>query len=180
MSTAPEEPQSQNGLEPDPTTNPKPESESEPVAQPEAIPEPVPEPEAKLEPVPEPKAKPEPVPEPEAKPELQPEPEAVVTDGADPNVEEVVEAAIQSNNQASAHPELKKDEGSRTFTMRELLGGLKNDQSNDVANDSSSPYSYRFAFLHFIVSAFLLGVKLCKVLFFMLEFRLYVDNCSNS
>ncbi|BFG32072.1 hypothetical protein CerSpe_183460 [Prunus speciosa] len=142
MSTAPEEPQSQNGLEPDLTTNPKPESESEPVAQPEAVPEPVPEPEAKLEPVPEPKAKPEPVPEPEAKPELQPEPEAVVTDGADPKVEEVVEAAIQSNNQASAHPELKKDEGSRTFTMRELLGGLKNDQSNDVANDSSSPYSY--------------------------------------
>lgn len=140
MSTAPEEPQSQNGLEPDRTTIPKPDSESEPVAQPEAKPEPVPEPEAK----------PEPVPEPEAKPELQPEPEAVVTDGADPKVDEVVEAAIQSNNQASAHPELKKDEGSRTFTMRELLGGLKNDQSNDVANDSSSPYSYRFAFLHFI------------------------------
>ncbi|KAM1376784.1 hypothetical protein PS1_038762 [Malus domestica] len=150
MSTA-EQPPAQNGLEPD-QTNPKPESESELVPDPEAKPEPAPELEAEPAPAPEPKIKPEPVLEPEAKPEpvteaeVRPEPlpehELVVADGGDPKVKEVIEASIQPHGQGAAHPELKKDEGSRTFTMRELLSGLKNDQSNEVANDSNSPYSY--------------------------------------
>ncbi|KAM0981941.1 hypothetical protein TB1_014212 [Malus domestica] len=136
MSTATEQLHVQKGLVPDPTTNPKPESESEPELETE--PAPAPEPEMK----PEPEAKPEPVPEAEARPEPLPEHELVVADAADPKVNEVVEDSIQSHSPGAAHPELKKDEGSRTFTMRELLSGLKNDQSNDVVNDSSSPYGY--------------------------------------
>ena len=31
----------------------------------------------------------------------------------------------------TSHPELQRDEGSRTFTMRELLSGLKNDSEPD-------------------------------------------------
>ncbi|XP_021767913.1 protein HLB1-like [Chenopodium quinoa] len=51
-----------------------------------------------------------------------------------------------SNDESSGQPELKKDEGSRTFTMRELLSGLKGDQgtsnnSTPVAADSASPLS---------------------------------------
>lgn len=137
MSTPAEEPLSQNGLQPDPTTNPESQPESQPVLEPE----PAPVPETQPEPVPEPEAQPEP----EAKPELQPRTEPAVIDGADPTVEESKETStpIQSSSQGTARPELKRDEGSRTFTMRELLNGLKN-EGNDAANESSSPYSYRF------------------------------------
>lgn len=124
MSTTAEQPppsQNQNG---DPTTNPETEPESQTVLEPEVQPEPVPEPEA------------------EAEPEFQFRPEPVVIDGADPKVDETT--SIQSSSEGTARPELKKDEGSRTFTMRELLNGLKNDQGNDAANESSSPYSHRF------------------------------------
>ncbi|XP_004309543.1 PREDICTED: uncharacterized protein LOC101305905 isoform X2 [Fragaria vesca subsp. vesca] len=135
MSTPAEEPLSQNGLQPDPTTNPESQPESQPVLEPE----PAPVPETQPEPVPEPEAQPEP----EAKPELQPRTEPAVIDGADPTVEESKETStpIQSSSQGTARPELKRDEGSRTFTMRELLNGLKN-EGNDAANESSSPYSY--------------------------------------
>ncbi|KAM1041836.1 hypothetical protein FF1_031009 [Malus domestica] len=67
MSTA-EQPPAQNGLEPDQTTNPKPE--------------------IKPEPVPEPEDKPEPVTEAEVRPEPLLEHELVVADGADPKVNE--------------------------------------------------------------------------------------------
>ena len=86
------------------------------------------------------------VPEPEAEPEFQFRPEPVVIDGADPKADETT--SIQSSSEGAARPELKKDEGSRTFTMRELLNGLKNDQANDAANESSSPYSHRFTSPH--------------------------------
>lgn len=144
MSTPAEEPPSQNGLQPDPATNPESQPESQPVLEPE----PAPVPETQPEPVPEPEAQPEP----EAKAELQPRPEPVVSDGADPTVE--TSTPIQSSSQGTARPELKNDEGSRTFTMRELLNGLKN-EGNDAANESSSPYSYRFT------SPFISFCKLC-------------------
>lgn len=124
MSTTAEQPppsQNENG---DPPTNPETEPESQTVLEPEVQPEPVPEPEA----------------EPEFQFQFRPEP--VVIDGADPKVDETT--SIQSSSEGTARPELKKDEGSRTFTMRELLNGLKNDQGNDAANESSSPYSPRF------------------------------------
>lgn len=130
MSTTAEQPppsQNENG---DPPTNPETEPESQTVLEPEV--------------------QPEPVPEPEAEPEFQFRPEPVVIDGADPKVDETT--SIQSSSEGTARPELKKDEGSRTFTMRELLNGLKNDQGNDAANESSSPYSPRFtSHIHFFL-----------------------------
>ncbi|TQE11604.1 hypothetical protein C1H46_002806 [Malus baccata] len=65
------------------------------------------------------------MPEVKARPEPLPEHELVVADTADLKVNEVVETSIQSHSPGAAYPELKKDEGSRTFTMRELLSGLK-------------------------------------------------------
>ncbi|XP_050379038.1 protein HLB1 isoform X2 [Argentina anserina] len=138
MSAPAEEPPSQNGLQPDPTTNPDPQPEPQTVVRSESAPEPSQQPRARPEPVPEPEAQPEP----ETKPESRAPPEPVVIDSADPAVEEAKETTavpIESSSQGTAKPELKKDEGSRTFTMRELLNGLKND---DAANESSSPYSH--------------------------------------
>lgn len=68
------------------------------------------------------------------------EPEIV----ADPEVDELEETAIRSNKESPSesgpYPELANDQGNRTFTMRELLDGLKTDQGNDVANDTTSSY----------------------------------------
>lgn len=126
MSTIPDEPELQNGVEPEPKS--KSESESEPQPEPKPS-EPLPQPESE----PEPEA-------PEPKPE--PEPEPAVTD-ADPKLNDPTPNPIQSNGSDNAakdaqisHPELRKDEGSRTFTMRELLHGLKTDEP-----DATSPYS---------------------------------------
>ncbi|PON73553.1 Mitochondrial import receptor subunit [Parasponia andersonii] len=130
MSSHPDEPLTQNGVQPDPNPIHEPEPQSEPT------PDPQPEPEG-----PEPVTEPEPV------------------TASDPNsVDGPKEASIQSNDDAHAHahahpqsspsatqevayPELRKDQGNRTFTMRELLNGLKTDQGNDAAYDTSSPYS---------------------------------------
>lgn len=62
-------------------------------------------------------------------------PTPVVTD-ADPKLDRT----IQSSNT----PELRKDEGSRTFTMRELLDELKNGEPNEDSEaerpDGGTPY----------------------------------------
>ena len=123
MSTIPEEPELQNGVEPEPKS--KSESESEPKPS-----EPLPQPESE--------------PEPEA-PEPKAEPEPAVTD-ADPKLNDPTPNPIRSNGSDNAakdaqisHPELRKDEGSRTFTMRELLHGLKTDEP-----DATSPYRSAF------------------------------------
>ncbi|GMJ13777.1 HYPERSENSITIVE TO LATRUNCULIN B 1 [Hibiscus trionum] len=76
-------------------------------------------------------------------PEEELKPEAVVTD-ADPNTKEdgkessilSDEAAKPSSIDQSARPMLRKDEGNRTFTMRELLTEFKSDE-----DDAGSPYS---------------------------------------
>ncbi|XWS50155.1 hypothetical protein CRYUN_Cryun12cG0064700 [Craigia yunnanensis] len=98
--------------------------------------EPQPEPESKVE------SQPEQQPDPETKPEEELKPELVVTD-TDPKPEEEKESSIQLNEAAKpastdqiARPELRKDEGNRTFTMRELLSELKSDE-----DDAGSPYS---------------------------------------
>ncbi|PKI43630.1 hypothetical protein CRG98_035981 [Punica granatum] len=113
MSTPPDEPELQNGVEHEPETEPKPE------------------------PVPEHERQPEPTPAPEEEP--------AATADADPapgEVESNLPPEIQSGEpenpppaEEPARPQLKKDEGSRTFTMRELLNGLKTDE-----NEASSPY----------------------------------------
>ncbi|KAK3018827.1 hypothetical protein RJ639_003455 [Escallonia herrerae] len=56
---------------------------------------------------------------------------------ADPKLDEADDRTIQSTGDK---PELRKDEGSRTFTMRELLNELKNGDSHD--DDASTPYRY--------------------------------------
>ncbi|XP_022722055.1 protein HLB1-like isoform X3 [Durio zibethinus] len=79
-------------------------------------------------------------PEQQSEPETQPEP--VVTD-ADPKPEEDKESSIQSNETAKpvsndqiARLELRKDEGNRTFTMRELLSELKSDEDGAGSHNS--------------------------------------------
>ncbi|MBA0678168.1 hypothetical protein Goari_019528 [Gossypium aridum] len=98
-----------------------------------------PEPESKAESQPESKTEPGPENKPEEALKLEP----VVT-GADPNTkEEDKESSIQSNDAATpsstdqnARPQLRKDEGNRTFTMRELLTEFKSDEE-----EAGSPYS---------------------------------------
>ncbi|KAK4771456.1 hypothetical protein SAY87_031988 [Trapa incisa] len=61
------------------------------------------------------------------------------TEGAEPNRStEIHSGESDSPPQAEepVHPQLKKDEGSRTFTMRELLNELKTDE-----NEANDPYS---------------------------------------
>lgn len=109
------EPESQNGNQstPEPESDPQPETESVPTEQAEA----------------------------QTSIQLEPKSESE----ADPvaNDADLRETAIHSNdvdNNPSPRPQLRKDEGSRTFTMRELLHGLKND-SEPEREDANSPYS---------------------------------------
>ncbi|GAU30656.1 hypothetical protein TSUD_31280 [Trifolium subterraneum] len=129
------EQESQNGLQPSP------EQESQNGPPP---PEPESEPETKHEPDshPEPELVATEQVESQAQTELEPEsgsrPDPEVNDDVD-----LKETAIHSNdadNNSSPRPHLKKDAGSRTFTMRELLHGLKNDSEHE-REDVSSPYS---------------------------------------
>ncbi|KAF5478003.1 hypothetical protein F2P56_004600 [Juglans regia] len=119
MSATAEESELQNGVETEPS-----EPEPKPVAQPEPETEP-----AESESVPEPKLEP-----------------PVATD-TDPDPQELKESSIQSNEadnkaaNASTERQLRKDEGSRTFTMRELLSGLKGDEPDETGPDATSPYS---------------------------------------
>lgn len=132
MSTTAEEPELQNGHEPEPIPKPEIEPESEP--EPSALePKPLAQPEPEAEP-----AEPESVPEPKPEPPEAPD--------ADPKPEEPKQSSIQSNeavgNASAKAPtgELRKDEGSRTFTMRELLSGLKADEVDESGPDATSPY----------------------------------------
>lgn len=116
------EPELQNGLQPEPhPQSPQPESPSHQQPQPE------------LESGSEPKAEVEPV----------------KTD-VDLKSSEASQTSIHSNDadharstEPTSRPELRKDEGSRTFTMRELLNGLKSDSEPDK-EDASSPYRFTF------------------------------------
>lgn len=132
------EPESQNESQPSP----------EPQSQNGA---PEPESNSNHEPDPQPETEPE---QPESQEQVQLEPES----GSRPDPEvnsdaDLKETAINSNDvvgtNSSPHPQLKKDEGSRTFTMRELLHGLKND-SEPEREDVSSPYRFSAEPFHFI------------------------------
>lgn len=133
MSTIPEEAQLQNGVIPEPEPGPDQITTSQ------------------LEPNIE-----QPKPEAEEKPEPETEARA-----ADHKPDQHRETSIQSNEEQSretsiqlnavddvptsgqtTRPELRKDEGSRTFTMRELLNELKSDEGDESLQDSAvSPYS---------------------------------------
>lgn len=100
-----------------------------------------PESESKVE-----EQQPEPEPEMETKPLEELKLELVVTD-VDPKPKNDIGSSIQFNETAQPaspdkmyRPELRKDEGNRTFTMRELLSELKNDE-----DDAGS--RHRFFFL---------------------------------
>lgn len=108
------------------------------------------EPQSKPELKPEPQSEQNSEPQVEIEPQTEPEPASV----ADREPDGPKEASIRSNDDArsspsaageAAYPELRKDQGNRTFTMRELLNGLKTDQGSDGAYDSA-PSPYRFAF----------------------------------
>lgn len=90
----------------------------------------------------------------EAAPESVPEPKVEVNTEAEAKVDgDPEQTVIQSNDaentpsaEQSAKPELQKDEGSQTFTMRELLSELKDGEGNSAAregetHDASHHYS---------------------------------------
>ncbi|KAE9589689.1 putative tetratricopeptide-like helical domain-containing protein [Lupinus albus] len=139
---------------PKPESEPTPKPESEPTPKPESEPTPKPEseptPKPESEPTPKPESEPTPKPETEPTPKLELEPvpseqlQPELESGSAVNDSDLKQTEIRSNdavnNHAPPHPQLKKDEGSRTFTMRELLQGLKNDSEPD-REDAESPYS---------------------------------------
>ncbi|XP_028774685.1 protein HLB1 [Neltuma alba] len=103
-------------------------------------------PSSEIEPQPASPTHQQPQPELESGSEPKAEAEPVKTD-VDLKSSEASQTSIRSNDADHTHsaeptsrPELRKDEGSRTFTMRELLNGLKNDSEQD-REDASSPYS---------------------------------------
>ncbi|RDX66459.1 Protein HLB1, partial [Mucuna pruriens] len=135
------EPESQNGHEPAPEPEPEPQPETESV--------PTEHTQAQLEPKSESAPESEPKPEPESEPVLTEQTEAQLEpksgSESDPAVNDadLRKTTIRSNDahtNPSSHPQLRKDEGNRTFTMRELLNGLKND-SEPEREDATSPYS---------------------------------------
>ncbi|KAI9092253.1 hypothetical protein K1719_020532 [Acacia pycnantha] len=122
------EPELQNGLQPEP----HPESQENPSSE--------------TEPQPESPTHQQPQPELESGSEPKSEVEPVKTD-VDLKSSEASQTSIHSNDadharsaEVASRPELRKDEGSRTFTMRELLNGLKSDSEPDK-EDANSPYS---------------------------------------
>ncbi|XP_065866652.1 protein HLB1 isoform X2 [Euphorbia lathyris] len=123
-----EESELPNGAEPE--SNPVPQHVDE--SKPEPVVEPQEEEPSKLEP--------EPHPEEEAASKPEPDSSAVAVTDADPIPDEPIQSnqaeQVASNGQ-NGHPELRKDEGSRTFTMRELLSELKTDEGEDVSTPQS-------------------------------------------
>ncbi|OIW20541.1 hypothetical protein TanjilG_14404 [Lupinus angustifolius] len=94
--------------------------------------------------MPEPQSNSNPESEPNPKPEKETQPNPNPESGSSVNDADLSQTEIRSNaasNNHAPHPQLKKDEGTRTFTMRELLHGLKNDSEPDREEDSESPYN---------------------------------------
>jgi len=126
--------------EPEATNGHEPETETEPVAAEHTETQLKPESGSAPEPVPHPQPETETVPTEQAQEQLEPKSESE----ADPAVNDadLRETTVRSNEvnaNPSPTPQLRKDEGSRTFTMRELLNGLKND-SEPEKEDTNSPY----------------------------------------
>ncbi|CAN1177936.1 Protein HLB1 [Linum perenne] len=121
-------------------------SEPMPTDLQEASSDPLPEPESVLQENPGSVSLPEvpePVPVPEHEADPNPAPPAVTN--SDPKVEdEPKEASVEStvepeslSNDQGSRTQLRKDDGNRTFTMRELLTELKTEEGED----GNSPYS---------------------------------------
>ncbi|KAF2298053.1 hypothetical protein GH714_008101 [Hevea brasiliensis] len=128
MST--EEPQLQNGAEIEPERTPEPNPAREPATTSE--------------------------PEPNLASQPEPDSTALAITDVYPNAQEPTDASIQSNeadkpqsNDQNARPELRKDEGSRTFTMRELLSESRSAEGDD-ASSSQRFGSKGFVALRFV------------------------------
>ncbi|CAN4077481.1 unnamed protein product [Withania somnifera] len=71
---------------------------------------------------------------------------------SDPKVNEAKDDTVESNATESNSMQLKKDEGSRTFTMRELLDELKNGDANEDAEaerrEGGTPHSQQSSQQH--------------------------------
>ena len=137
------EPESQNGHEQDP--EPQPETEPVPTEQTQPQSEPKSKSTPELEPNPQPES--EPVPTEQTQAPLEPksgsEADPVVNDA---DRRETTIHSNEANANPSPTPKLRKDEGSRTFTMRELLNGLKTG-SEPEKEDANSPYRLLLLFL---------------------------------
>ncbi|CAI0408869.1 unnamed protein product [Linum tenue] len=139
-----EDPEFQDALElpPAPPLPTAPVSDSTTTGQQESSPENVPESETQANRESQPDAE---VPEAVAEHESEPTPAPPAIIDSDAKVEdEPKEAAIHSNGEVEAQSndqagraQLRKDEGNRTFTMRELLTELKTEEGEDAG----SPYS---------------------------------------
>lgn len=74
------------------------------------------------------------------------------SDDSDPKVDEPKGDTVESNETGSNSKQLKKDEGSRTFTMRELLDELKNGDVNEDSEaerrESDTPHSQQSSQQH--------------------------------
>ena len=152
MSTTPEEPNNlQNGIVTEPQISSESEQTDESRSEPERIADAIPKAESQLERESESESV---YVEAEAESELASRrkqlseslPLQVVTNVSDPKFDESKGTSIPSNGIENSQPTLRKDEGSRTFTMRELLNGLKGEDGNDSVNESEGekPDGYRF------------------------------------
>lgn len=91
-------------------------------------------------PVSNPQPKTEPVRTEQAQTQLGPKSESKADPAEkDADLRKTTVRSNEANANPSPTPQLRKDEGSRTFTMRELLNGLKND-SEPEKEDANSPY----------------------------------------
>ncbi|KAL3362520.1 hypothetical protein AABB24_015094 [Solanum stoloniferum] len=74
------------------------------------------------------------------------------SDDSDPKADEPKGDTVESNETGSNSKQLKKDEGSRTFTMRELLDELKNGDANEDSEaerrESDTPHSQQSSQQH--------------------------------
>lgn len=71
------------------------------------------------------------------------------TSDSDPKADEPKDDTVESNETESSSKQLKRDEGSRTFTMRELLDELKNGDANEDSEaerrEGDTPHRFVFA-----------------------------------
>lgn len=74
------------------------------------------------------------------------------TSDSDPKVDEPKDDTVESNETESNSKQLKKDEGSRTFTMRELLDELKSGDANEDSEaerrEGDTPHSQQSSQQH--------------------------------
>ncbi|XP_010553578.1 PREDICTED: uncharacterized protein LOC104823625 [Tarenaya hassleriana] len=131
MATPIDEPRLENG------TAPESESDQNLTAEPHSDHDPVPEIVAQ-------QSEPNSGSDPEAKPEEE-QPKIIIADrtaeGSEDNPIPSTDADKESSNAQQSRPVLTKDEGNKTFTMRELLSELNSEEGDGSAHGSGSPYS---------------------------------------